>query len=110
MRGLPAARATMGAVREVLVRVTGLVFAAAYAAFIVAVYARQRRGRSSQAGGRFRRRLPRGPGELPRSAPPSAPTSSIEARPLSRGRPACQDALQTQFYTLQLLPSGRGPR
>ena len=51
MRGLPAARATMGAVREVLVRVAGLAFAAAYAAFIVSVYARQPRTVQQLAGG-----------------------------------------------------------
>jgi len=41
----------MGAVREALVRVAGLVFAAAYAAFIVSVYARQPRTVQQLAGG-----------------------------------------------------------
>ncbi len=41
----------MGSVREVLVRVAGLVFAAAYAAFIVSVYARQPRTVQQLAGG-----------------------------------------------------------
>ena len=41
----------MGPVREVLVRVAGLVFAAAYAAFIVSVYARQPRTVQQLAGG-----------------------------------------------------------
>ena len=47
----PLPRATMGPVREVLVRVAGLVFAAAYAAFIVSVYARQPRTVQQLAGG-----------------------------------------------------------
>ena len=41
----------MGAVREALVRVAGLVFAAAYAAFIVSVYARQPSTVRQLAGG-----------------------------------------------------------
>jgi hypothetical protein len=41
----------MDPVREVLVRVAGLVFAAAYAAFIVSVYARQPRTVQQLAGG-----------------------------------------------------------
>src|SRR5438067_9193242 len=41
----------MGPVREVLVRVAGLVFAAAYAAFIVSVYARQPRTVRQLTGG-----------------------------------------------------------
>jgi hypothetical protein len=40
-----------GAVKQVLVRVGGLVFAAAYAAFIVSVYARQPRTVQQLAGG-----------------------------------------------------------
>jgi hypothetical protein len=41
----------MGVVKEVLVRVAGLVFAAAYAAFIVSVYARQPRTVEQLASG-----------------------------------------------------------
>ena len=51
MRGLPPPRATMGAVKEVLVRVAGLLFAAAYAAFLVSVYTRQPRTVQQLASG-----------------------------------------------------------
>jgi len=51
MRGLPPPRATMGAVKEVLVRVAGLLLAAAYAAFLVSVYTRQPRTVQQLASG-----------------------------------------------------------
>jgi len=51
MRGLPPPRATMGAVKGVLVRVAGLLFAAAYAAFLVSVYTRQPRTVQQLASG-----------------------------------------------------------
>ena len=47
----PVPRATMGALKPTLVRLAGLVFAAAYAAFIVSVYARQPRTVQQLAGG-----------------------------------------------------------
>jgi hypothetical protein len=101
-------------VREVLVRASGLLFAAAYAAFIVSVYARQPRPVRQLAGGvaasvgayrvdpvnfqeglRFFRAT-----SSPRPGPPSsAPT------------PAREDAAPRQFYiAYSYYPPGLGPR